>query len=89
MLTLSHLIDDLQLGKPATHGGLTVFPMLCSDPADPPEYELLDDAVALGSVQITEISESGSVSELLVWNNGDKPVLIVDGQELLGAKQTV
>jgi hypothetical protein len=36
---------------------------------------------------VTEVSESGSVPELLVLNDLGRPVLIVDGEELVGAKQ--
>jgi hypothetical protein len=36
---------------------------------------------------VTEISEGGHVPELKVINRGDKPVLLIDGEELVGAKQ--
>lgn len=52
-----------------------------------PAYLLLDDALASGVVEITEVSEQGSVPDLNFINRGAKPVLIVDGEELLGAKQ--
>ena len=38
-------------------------------------------------VEITEVSDQGSVPELRVVNRGARPVLILDGEELLGAKQ--
>jgi len=53
---------------------------------DAPEYRLLDqDTLAL--VKVTETSESGSVPQLLVQNGLDVRVLLIDGQELVGAKQ--
>ena len=52
-----------------------------------PRYLLLDDALASGAAEITEVSEQASVPELRFVNRGTAPVLIVDGQELLGAKQ--
>jgi len=36
---------------------------------------------------ITEVSEGGHVPELKVSNKGDRPVLLLDGEELSGAKQ--
>ena len=36
---------------------------------------------------VTEINESGSVPELRITNNLDERVLLIDGQELIGAKQ--
>ena len=53
----------------------------------PAPYATLDEALALGHVEITEISDAGSVPELRVINRGDRPTLIIDGEELVGAKQ--
>jgi hypothetical protein len=50
-------------------------------------YSLLDDALSSGGAEITEVSEQGSVPELKFLNRGANPILIVDGEELLGAKQ--
>lgn len=36
---------------------------------------------------ITEVSEQGVVPQLRFVNRGRVPVLLVDGEELLGAKQ--
>ena len=36
---------------------------------------------------VTEVSESGSVPELTIVNNGPVPVFVLDGEELVGAKQ--
>jgi hypothetical protein len=46
-----------------------------------------DEALASGAVVITEVSEQGSVPELRFVNRGAQPTLIVDGEELVGAKQ--
>jgi ARG/rhodanese/phosphatase superfamily protein len=51
------------------------------------EYIVLDEALSDGVVEITEVSEQGSVPDLKFVNRGARPVLIVDGEELLGAKQ--
>jgi hypothetical protein len=50
------------------------------------EYLTLEDALPLG-FRITEIDAAGSVPELLAFNPLDAPVLLYDGEELLGAKQ--
>jgi hypothetical protein len=52
-----------------------------------PEYLLLDEALTQGFVRITEVSESGSVPELLLENSSAYAVLLLDGEELVGAKQ--
>ena len=47
----------------------------------------LDDALARGVTEITEVSEAGSVPQLRLLNRGDEPVFLLDGEELIGAKQ--
>ena len=36
---------------------------------------------------LTEVSHGGSVPELIVINRADRPLLLLDGEELIGAKQ--
>ena len=50
-------------------------------------YVALKAALAQQSVKVREVSDSGSVGDLLVSNLGDCPVLALDGEELVGAKQ--
>jgi len=40
-----------------------------------------------GWARITEVSDEGQVPELKIVAKGDKAVLLVDGEELVGAKQ--
>ncbi len=72
--------------SPRTHGGMTVFPLLSLDPVELP-YRTLSDAIADGSVVITEVTDGGSVPELLAVNEGSGTVLVLDGEQLIGAKQ--
>ena len=52
-----------------------------------PAYQLLDEALAAGTVRVMEVSESGHVPELSLLNDGDQAVQLLDGEELIGAKQ--
>jgi hypothetical protein len=65
--------------------GLRIVPVL-GPSHDEPSYRLLDSQT-MGSVKVTEISQSGSVPELRVENRLDTHVFLMDGQELVGAKQ--
>jgi hypothetical protein len=47
----------------------------------------LQKAIERGRLTITEVSEAGSVPYLKAVNKGPWPVLIFDGEELVGAKQ--
>ena len=51
------------------------------------EPEWLTLAEAGDRVQVTEIDEAGSVPNLKVANMADRPLLLLDGEELVGAKQ--
>ena len=79
-------ISSLKLAEPTTHGGLTIFPLTSGLDSDL-GYLLLEEGLRKGLVTIREVSEGGSVPELTVENRADLPLLIVDGEELVGAKQ--
>ena len=51
------------------------------------DYLTLDEALARHSAHIVEINEGGHVPELKIVNEGERSVLLLDGEELLGAKQ--
>jgi hypothetical protein len=50
-------------------------------------YVTLDDALAAGSLEVTEVNESGSVPTLRVHNKADTMVFLMAGEQLVGAKQ--
>jgi len=86
MQILEQCLDGLRYGAPKTYLNLTVFPLLTND-AREPAYVTLGVAVAAGDASLREVSEGGSVPELLLENRGARPILILDGEELVGAKQ--
>ena len=87
MLTqISDSLQQLRLGTLQSFGNVTMVPLLADD-VGAPRYLTLDEALANGTAKIMEISESGSVPELWFENQGDKPVLLMDGEELIGARQ--
>jgi hypothetical protein len=51
------------------------------------EYILLDEALGSGVIEVTEVNDHGAVPNLKVHNKSPKMVLILDGEELVGAKQ--
>jgi hypothetical protein len=79
-------LADLAIGNPRTVLNLTAVP-LSGNPASTLEYLLIDEALGAKKVVVEEISESGSVPELRMTNFSGKVVLVVDGTELVGAKQ--
>jgi len=63
-----------------------VFPLLSLEPVELP-YRLVSDAVSAGELHVKEIGEEGSVPDLLVVNEGEESVLVLDGEQFIGAKQ--
>jgi len=78
--------SELRLGDRQSCEGMSVFPVYLCNPRDL-EYLSMKQAMNLRSIQITEISDGGHVPNLKVINTGDKPVLLLDGEEISGAKQ--
>jgi hypothetical protein len=76
----------LQIGEPTTFRNLIMFPLL-GDVNGHPGYLTLDEGLANKKARITEVSQQGSVSDLRFVNSGDRPVLLIDGEELVGSKQ--
>jgi len=79
------LVDSISLGKPMSYGNLTIFSIHADIESIP--FMTLRDALEKDLIQIMEKSESGSVPELRVTSTSDLPVLLLDGEEIAGAKQ--
>ena len=86
METINTALRQVQRGETITEGRLGMIPLL--DPtAGEARYLTLKEAMDRGECSVTEVSDSGSVPNLNVVNTGKTPVLILDGEQLLGAKQ--
>ena len=76
----------LSLGEAKVQGRVTLLALFGGEDAGP-EYLTLPEALAEKLLTVTERDEDGSVPELRVRNEAELPVLIIDGEELQGAKQ--
>ncbi len=85
-MNLQTIADALEFAPAIDVANLTMYPLL-HGVETVPGYATLDEALAAGFVTVTEVSESGSVPELTIVNNGPVPVFVLDGEELVGAKQ--
>jgi hypothetical protein len=86
MSIIQELLKTVEIGSFTTFENLTMYPLLGTS-EQKLEYITLDEALAAQTASVTEVSESGSVPDLLFRNDGDTPVLLLDGEELIGAKQ--
>jgi hypothetical protein len=78
--------EKLTVGAPAPFGGLAVVPLLNVGATDP-DWLTLEEAVGGKTLEVTEVSERGAVPTLRVVNRGERAVLLLDSEELVGAKQ--
>src|SRR6266487_3304682 len=86
MNIIAETLSGLRLEQPVTFRNMTMYPIVGGSIGEP-DYVVLDDAIRLGSAKVTEISEQGSVPELSVVNDSDQLVFLLEGEELIGAKQ--
>ena len=77
---------SVRVGEAVRHQSLSVFPLFDGQQT-PVEYLLSDEGIGSGFVTVQEVSEAGSVPDLLVENKGDVRVLFIEGEELVEAKQ--
>lgn len=87
-MKIQDLIAGLTPGELQSYGPLQILPLFGPGLSQAsPVFSLLDNAIEAGSVEVREVSTSGTVGELHLLNSGATPVLLVDGEELVGAKQ--
>ncbi|NYB53061.1 MAG: hypothetical protein HVN35_10965 [Methanobacteriaceae archaeon] len=82
---IAEYIYQMELGEVQEYKGMSVFPIF--NKGDEIPYITLKEALEADLLTVTEIDDSGSVPELKVINKADVPVLLLDGEELVGAKQ--
>jgi len=82
-------LGKVEVGEGRHFRNLTVFPLLVSEEGEAakPRYELLSDAIEAGAASVEEVDEAGSVPFLAVANKAAIPVLVPEGEILIGAKQ--
>jgi hypothetical protein len=76
--------SKFRLGTPQTSGPLAVYPVFGPEPRL--RYRTLAQAVDHGAF-VTEVDEHGSVNDVQVCNASDQPVLLYEGELIIGARQ--
>ena len=86
MSATSSILSALQVGEPTSCNNLSLVPLL-SDVQTDPTYITLEKGLASSKVDVQELEDGASVSDILLRNLSDDPVLLFEGEELLGAMQ--
>ena len=79
-------LGAVEVSEARENDGLQVFGLHWPEDGSRP-YRTLDEALASGLFEVQETNEAGSVPTLRVSNKSDAEVLLVAGEELVGAKQ--
>jgi len=83
---IANYLSELKFGEPQRFENMEVIPLFVSID-DGPQYLTLKEAMDQNLLVVTEVDHGGSVPELKVANKAKTPVLLLDGEELAGAKQ--
>ncbi len=87
METVIHdFIAGLKPGDMLEFKNMAVVPLF-GEAAEGPRYITMKEALEKKHIAVKEVSEGGSVPDLLVENKSELSVLLLDGEELAGAKQ--
>ena len=84
--TITEYLEGLKFSRKQVYKNLGVFPLLSTYDLSL-EYLTLDEALPEGLIEVLETDEDGAVPELRVINRSPLLVMILDGEELVGAKQ--
>lgn len=86
MTGLEALFSDVTVGQPQTHNNLKIYPLHRKN-GHARGYRTLEEALTTQEVVVKEVSEGGRVPTLSLENKSQFPLLIVVGEELIGARQ--
>ncbi|MDZ7697732.1 MAG: DUF6569 family protein [Deltaproteobacteria bacterium] len=83
---ITNFLEQLKVGRKQSYQNLALYPLLSTYNASL-EYLLLDEALNDDLIEVVEVDSEGSVPDLKVVNKSPHMILILDGEELVGAKQ--
>jgi len=88
MPTPQALLNDIRTGPPVVCKNLELVPLSRNEPPGSAiDYILAAEALDRGILRVAEVDEAGSVPELRAVSEADVAILLLDGEELIGAKQ--
>jgi flavodoxin len=79
-------LKGVEIGPEQRHANMVIYCLLSAQEAEV-DFITLDDALEKDLLTITEVDNTGHVPELKVANSSTKKALMLDGEELIGAKQ--
>ena len=83
---ISNYLSNFEFGKTQTFKNMAVVPLF-TNINHSPKYLTLSEAIKKNLITVTEVDEYGTVPTLKVKNDANISVLMLAGEELVGAKQ--
>src|SRR5690348_16225690 len=83
---LNEYLASLELGEPKRYENIVVVPVFTRTNGTP-NYLTLTEALQQQLAIITEVSPGGQVPNIKIANVSDQLILLIDGEELIGARQ--
>jgi hypothetical protein len=83
---INEYLGAAKVGRKQSYKNLAIYPLL-STYSMALDYILLDEALKETLIEVVEVDDAGDVPNLKVINKSERMVLILDGEELVGAKQ--
>lgn len=83
---ITEFTGQIKIGAKQVHRNMTLMTLIAGKESTV-DFITLDYALEREYLVISEISNSGSVPELKVVNTSDHKILLLDGEEIVGAKQ--
>lgn len=84
MSAVASLLAAVEIGPPLTRGSLALFPLFNERPSD---LRYLSGPRAGTSMHVSELAGGAQVRALTVANTADVPLLLIDGETLVGGRQ--
>lgn len=83
---INNVLNEINLFQPESYKNMTIIGFNIPE-ENPSDLMSLEIGLDLGLVEITEINEGGDVGQVKVINNAVTPLLLLDGEEIIGSKQ--
>jgi hypothetical protein len=83
---VAECLSKLELGELRQFKRVGIIPLFSPENGGP-QYLALKEALDQDLLVVKEVDRGGSVPELKATNKSDQPILLLDGEELAGAKQ--
>jgi hypothetical protein len=81
------LFEKLAVGEAVSVLGVQIVPLFLRSLNGDADALLLEEAIQTGQTEVNEVSEGGVVGQVRVLHRGKLPLLVLQGEQILGAKQ--